>query len=98
MTAAEATDTESADTTPPEVPQDWLARLETLPLLLTGGRALRDWLARDTSLGPERAKAALREYRRFLALSAPDHPRMPGPMIAQLWQLHREDSAPWQAF
>lgn len=87
-------------TSSPETPQDWLARLEATPLILTGGRALQDFLARDTSLGPERAKAALREYRRFLALalSAPDRPRMPGPMIAQLWQLHREDSAAYAAF
>lgn len=88
------------DTTMPRAPQDWLTRLETLPLLLRDGCRLQDFLARDTSLGPSGAEAALHEYRRFLALAlaAPSHPRMPGPMIAQLWQLHREDSAAYAAF
>ena len=79
---------------------DILARLEALPLLLSDGRSLQDFLARDTSLGPDGAEAALREYRRFLALAlaAPGQPRMPGPMIVQLWQLHRDDSAAYAAF
>lgn len=86
--------------TTPENPQDWLARLEALPLPLSSGRSLQDFLTRDTSLGRDGAEDALHEYRRFLALAlaAPGHSRMPGPMIAQLWQLHRDDSAAYAAF
>ena len=85
---------------PPLSAADHLARLEATPLRLTGGRPLQDWLTHETNLGAARAEAALNEYRRFLALAlaAPDQPRMPGPVIAQIWQLHREDSAAWSAF
>ena len=87
-------------TATPRPPQDWLPRLEALPLVLSDGRGLQDFLARDTTRGRDGAEAALREYRRFLALAlaAPGELRMPGPMIAQLWQLHREDSASYAAF
>ena len=79
---------------------DILTRLEATPPILSDGRPLEDFLARDTSLGRDGAEAALREYRRFLALAlaAPGELRMPGPMIAQLWQLHRDDSASYAAF
>ena len=79
---------------------DILTRLEATPPILSDGRPLQDFLARDTSLGRDGAEAALREYRRFLALAlaAPGELRMPGPMIAQLWQLHRDDSASYAAF
>ena len=43
-----------------------LARIDAVPLTLTGGRSLQDWLAHETALGPEgarRAKAAASGWR-----------------------------------
>lgn len=83
-------------------PQEGRTRLEALPICLTDGRPLQGFLARDTSLGPGGPEEASRGYRRFLALAlalaSPDQPRMPGSMIAPLWQLQREDSAAWATF
>ncbi|MBL8563993.1 MAG: hypothetical protein JNN06_17130 [Gemmobacter sp.] len=81
-------------------PQEGLTRREALPICLTDGRPLQGFLARDTSLGPGGPEEASRGYCRFLALAlaSPGQPRMPGPMIAPLWQLQREDSAAWAAF
>lgn len=78
-----------------------LARIDAVPLTLTGGRSLQDWLAHETALGPEGARRAIIEYRRFLALSltAPrDAPAMPPPLVQQVWQRHRDDGAAYHAF
>lgn len=74
--------------------------IDDISIRLTGGCAMEDWLRHETTLGL-RAGAALREYRRFLtlALTAPDGtPTMPPPAVAQIWQIHRDDSAAWAKF
>lgn len=82
-------------------PSEALAVIKAQPLTLSTGQPLQDWLARTTSLGPNRAPVAIREYQRFLALAlsaAPGEITVPGPMIAQLWQLHRDDAAAYARF
>lgn len=78
-----------------------LERLRTLPIVMTGGKPLADWLVAETTLTAAQAEQGVEEYRRFLALAmtaTPDTPIMPAPKIAQIWAWHRGDTAAWAGF
>lgn len=91
----------AAVTDPALSPEVALTRLQHIDLTLSGGRSLEDWLAKDTSLGPDRAAEGITQYRRFLALAltaTPEAPVMASPLIAQIWRAHRADGAAWSGF
>lgn len=85
-------------TASPEQPQDWRARLEALPLLLSDGRPLAETLATETTLTPDQAARVVLAYRQFLALQAED-PSLPPPQLIGLaaWR-HRRDAEAWAQF
>ena len=75
-------------TATPRPPQDWLPRLEALPLVLSDGRGLQDFLARDTSRISRDASSFMRFERkfkengiRFEYLSKPDNELPVTPMM-----------------
>lgn len=75
-------------------PTEALALIQSHPLTLSTGQPLQDWLARETTLGPAQAPIAIREYQRFLALAlcaAPGEITVPGPRVAQIWRIHRDN-------
>lgn len=82
-------------------PTEALAPIQSQPLTLSTGQSLQDWLARETTLGPNRAPIAIREYQRFLALAlsaAPGEITRPSPMAEQVWQRHLDDPEAWASF
>lgn len=91
----------AAVTDPALSPEVTLTHLQHIDLTFFDGRSLEDWLAKDTSLGPDRAAEGITQYRRFLALAltaTPEAPVMASPLIAQIWRAHRADGAAWSGF
>lgn len=81
--------------------QTAMARLQALPFTLSSGLNLVDWLIRRRGYAPYEASRAREEYQRFLALAmtAPaGEATLPGPHIAELWQVHRADREAYVAF
>lgn len=81
-----------------QTPQDWRARLEALPLLLSDGRPLAETLATETTLTEDQAARLVLAYRQFLALQAEDPSLLPPQLIGLAAWRHRRDAEAWQAF
>lgn len=72
---------------------DLMTRLEAHDFRLSNGRTLEEEVDRKTALTGAKARAAMREYRRFLWLAATTNGTVvPSEAVDKLWHMHLEDT------